>query len=328
LAARWLRKPFCPPWWTKPHFELIDMSENITKLRLSLNESKEIEFLPNDYESWTARQKQDFLWENRILATRYDRLPPLEKIDVIGLFLTALTTKMDRLADEAPKGWKKAIHAHGSVAKIAFIPTTDSPFTGLFAGASCGLIRLSVTGDPRDRGFAPGLAIKFFVDGKPSENFSALVSLTGQGDNYNFFAHEFSNIVPTVNKIGPRLINFIFRRVSKYPTKLYLADMSEVDQQGNIVKHPRYPSQVFLVPNPNVQFPETSDRDFREDLATVASGTRLFSVYGVEGDEATTQPKARQKAKLMGYMQTTSEFVCSSYGDSRLFFRHQRFRDK
>lgn len=304
------------------------MTENNTKLRLSGDESEEIDFLPNDYESWTARQKQDFLWENRILSTRYDRLPPLEKIDVIGLFFTALTTKMDRLADEAPKGWKKAIHARGSVAKIAFIPTSDTPFTGLFAGASYGLIRLSITDDPRSRGFAPGLAIKFFADGKPSENFSALVSLTGQGDNYNFFAHEFSNIVPTVAQIGPRLINFIFRRVSKYPTKLYLADMSEVDQQGNIVKQPRYPSQVFLVPNPSVQFPETPGHDFREDLATIASGTRLFSVYGVEGDEASEQSEVRQKARLIGYIQATSEFVSSSYGDSRLFFRHQRFRDR
>lgn len=322
MAARWLRKRFCAPWRTKPHFELIDMTENISKLHPSWADSQEIESLSADYESWTARQKQDFLWENRILPTRYDRLPPLEKIDVIGLFFTALTTKMDRLADEAPKGWKKAIHARGSVAKIAFIPITDTPFTGLFAGASCGLLRLSVTGDPSDRGFAPGLALKLFVDGKPSENFSALVSLTGQGDNYNFFAHEFSNIVPTVNKIGPRLINFIFRRVSKYPTKLYLADLSEVDQQGQIVKHSRYPSQVFLVPNPNVQFPETKGRDFREDLATITSGTRLFSVYGVEGD------KDRHNARLIGYIQTTSEFVSSSYGDSRLFFRHQRFRDR
>lgn len=304
------------------------MTENITKLSSSWNESRETESLSADYESWTARQKQDFLWENRILPTRYDRLPPLEKIDVIGLFFTALTTKMDRAADEAPRGWKKAIHARGSVAKIAFIPTTDSPFTGLFAGTSYGLLRLSVTGDPSDRGFAPGLALKLFVDGKPSENFSALVSLTGQGDNHNFFAHEFSNIVPQINEIGPRLINFIFRRVSKHPTKLYLADMSEVDQQGQIIKHPRYPSQVFLVPNPSVQFPESKGRDFREDLATVASGTRIFSVYGVEEDEAIDRSEYRQKAILIGHIQTTSEFVCSSYGDSRLFFRHQRFRDR
>lgn len=290
------------------------------------------ETLPSDYESRSAQDKQNFLWEHRLLPTQYKRLPPLEKIDVVGLFLTALTTKMNRLTDEAPRNWKKAIHAHGSVAKVKFIPTADTPLTGLFTGADYGLLRLSLTGNPSDRGFAPGLALKLLVDGKPSENFSALVSLTGQGNNSNFFAHEFSNIVPVVNQLGPRLINLIFRRVSQFPTRLYLADLSKVDQHGQTVANPRYPAQVFLVPHPNVQFSETSKRDFREDLATIAPETRLFSVYGVEssqiGDTALGKPEARQKAQLIGQIQTTSQFVCSSYGDSRLFFRHQRFRDQ
>jgi hypothetical protein len=332
LGGAWVEKTVLPMIFDNTSTFKLILNMNATKIPLFRDETREIESLSADYESWTARQKQDFLWENRILKSRYDRLPPLEKIDVIGLFITALATKMDRLADEAPRKWKKAIHARGSVAKIAFIPTDDTPFTGLFAGADCGLLRLSVTGDPSARGFAPGLALKLFIDGKPSENFSALVSLTGQGDNYNFFAHEFSNIVPTVNQIGPRLINLIFRRVSKYPTKLFLADMSEFDQRGQIVKEPCYPSQVFLVPNPSVQFPETPGRDFREDLATIPSGTRLFSVYGVDpsevSDEEMGKPEYRQKAKLLGYIQTNSEFISSSYGDIRLFFRHQRFRDK
>jgi hypothetical protein len=45
---------------------------------------------------------------------------------------------MDRLSDEAPSNWKKAIHAHGSVAKVKFLPTPNSPFTGLFKGADYG----------------------------------------------------------------------------------------------------------------------------------------------------------------------------------------------
>ena len=110
--------------------------------------------LPAEYESWTAAKKQAFLWENRILKSKYDVLPPLEKIDVVGLFLTVLQKKMDRRSDEAPVDWKKAIHAHGSVAKVKFVPTPETPFTGLFKGAEHGLLRLSVTGNPSDRGFA------------------------------------------------------------------------------------------------------------------------------------------------------------------------------
>jgi hypothetical protein len=293
-----------------------------------------LEELPTAYESWSASQKQTFLWNEKLLKSKYSQLPPLRKIDVIGLFLTALRAKMDLHSDQAPKNWKKAIHAHASVAKIKFIPAPDTPFTGLFQGVNHGLLRCSVTGDPADRGFAPGLAIKFLIDGKPSENFSALVSLTGQGNNYNFFANEFSNMVPVVNQFGPKLINFIFKRVSKHPTKLSLEDLSETDQQGQKQKSPRYPTQIFLEPNPAMQFPDHPPHDFRNDLATIAPGTQLFSVYGIDSslEEQNTpnridQP-SRQNAEWIGSIETTSEFVCSAYGDSQLFFRHQRFRNR
>lgn len=294
--------------------------------------------LPNDYNSWPAKKKQEFIWENKILPSQYNQLPPLKKIDVPGLFLTILKIKMDFNSDEAPPGWKKAIHAHGTVAKIKFIPTEDTPFTGLFKGADYGLLRLSLTGEPADRGVAPGMALKLFIDGKPSANFSALVALTGQGNNYNFLANEMSNLVPEEDSFGPKFINWIFRRVSKFPRKLYLQEFGTIDQYSNRKNNPNYPYQIFLVPNQEVQF-ESSPHDFRDDFATVPSGTTLFSIYAVNpeqlGDKAAEkavekieQSNYRQQAQLIGSLVTTSKFVCSVYGDSRLFFRHQRFANR
>jgi hypothetical protein len=285
--------------------------------------------LPEDYLSWTAHQKQEFLWKEKILKSKYDELPPLKKIDIIGLFLTPLKSKMDSQLDEVPPNWKKAIHAHGSVAKIKFIPTNSTNFTGLFKGAEYGLLRLSVTGNPSDRGFAPGLALKLLVDGHPSGNFSALVSLTGQGKNHNLFANELSNIVPVVKEFGPVFINLIFSRVTRYPTKLYLEDLAEINQKGEKESNPYYPAQVFLVPNPKVQFDETP-HDFRNDLATIPAGTVLFSIYAVDSEamKETNPIKLRQQAQLIGSIETTSEFISSFYGDSQLFFRHQRFRNR
>jgi hypothetical protein len=288
--------------------------------------------LPADYNSWQASQKQEFLWSDRILPSQYNQIPPLQPVDVIGLFLTSFKTKMDRHADEAPIHWQKAIHAHGSVAKIRFIPTVDSAFTGLFRGADYGLLRLSLTGAPEKRGFAPGLAIKFLVDGKPSANVSALVSLEGQGQNYNFFANELSNIVPASNHLGPKFINFLFSRVSKFPTRLHLQDWGEIQQSGQLEPHPYHPYQIFLVPDSTLHFPVSPAHDFRQDLATIAPGTVLFSVYGVKPDQMDIhrigQPDYRQAAQLMGQIQTTSEFITSEYGDRRLFFRHQRFKNQ
>jgi hypothetical protein len=310
--------------------------KNLDSPPISQGSPQSLEALPADYISWSAAAKQDFLWQ-QILKTRYQQLPPLKKIDVVGLFLTALRTKMDNQSDQAPPNWKKAIHAHASVAKIKFFPAgnlaTQASFTGLFKGADYGLLRASLTADPSDRGLAPGIAIKFCVSGAPSENVSALVSLTGQGQNYNFFAHEFSNIVPVVNEIGPKLINLIFRRVSRFPTKLYLQGLGQVDQQGRVEATPRYPTQIFLVPNPNLRFSEQPGHDFRDDLATIPAGSSLFLVYAVDPNQLPDGQKReqagdRQRALCIGEIETTSEFVASSYGDNRLFFRHQRFRNQ
>jgi hypothetical protein len=287
--------------------------------------------LPTDYPTWSAQQKQAFLWNNRILKSKYKQNPPLPQIDIVGLLLTVLRTKMDRLEDEVPSRWRKAIHAHGSVAKIKFVPDSGSTYTGLFKGADYGLIRASLTGDPEDRNFAPGLAIKLFIDGQPSGNFSALVSLSGQGQNYNFFAHEFSNMVPVVNELGPKITNLIFRRVTKHPTRIYLQHLGVFTQQGQPEERFDTPTQVFLVPNPKLQFAE-SPHDFRADLATLDPGTQLFSVYAVHPsafrDDAIETTNARQQAQYIGHIETTSTFVTSFYGDSQLFFRHQRFQNQ
>lgn len=237
---------------------------------------------------------------------------------------------MDRLEDEAPPRWQKAIHAHGSVAQIKF-SAVESNYTGLFKGVDFGLLRASLTGEPSDRGFAPGLAFKFLIEGKPSGNFSALVSLAGQGQNYNFFANEFSNIVPTVNELGPLVSNAIFRRVSKHPTSLYLQHLGEFTQNGKQESHPHAPIQIYLVSNTDLQFSE-NPHDFRTDLESIQAGTRLFSMYaspnkGVNDDEI-GMDYTRQKAQLIGHIETTSAFVSSFYGDSQLFYRHQRFQNQ
>ncbi|MGB5635321.1 MAG: hypothetical protein WBM44_18165 [Waterburya sp.] len=288
--------------------------------------------LPTDYSTWSGQQKQDFLWHKRIVPSIYAQEPPLTKVDILGLIVTRLKIKMDRLTDEAPEKWKKAIHAHGSVAKIKFIANADCPFTGLFQGADYGFLRASLTGDPSAGDFAPGLGVKFLVDGQDSGNFSALVSLEGQGQNYNFLAHEFSNIVPVVNKLRPKIANLIFRRVTRYPTKISLKNLATIDQLGNRVEAPYYPEQIFLVPTAQIQFAESPPHDFRDDLATIPSGTVLFDLYGVEPKEGenrvTNLAEYRQQAVQIGQIETTSKFVTSDYGDRRLFFRHQRFHDQ
>jgi hypothetical protein len=307
------------------------MLSDLEGLRPYWSAARTLPPLPSEYESHSAKAKQSTIWEGRILESEYDHLPPLKAIDLTGLFLTALSKKMDLLVDEAPPSWKKAIHAHGSVACITLSSLPGHRYTGLFQGANYGFIRVSVTANPADRGVAPGLALKLLVDQNPSSNVSALVSLTGQGRNYNLFANEYSNIVPFVLSPGPLLINSIFSRVTRYPTKLSLLNLAEFDQHGNPERNPLAPTQLFLRPNPEISFSE-APHDFRNDLHTLPENTLLFTVLAPLSD-CLNEPnmparRIRESAKPIAEIRITSRFVSSAYGDSQLFFRHQRFHNR
>ncbi|HYE00055.1 MAG TPA: hypothetical protein VEH84_11780 [Alphaproteobacteria bacterium] len=294
--------------------------------------------LPEGYEAQAACAKRDYLWNERILPSRHAELPPIPDIDVPGLILAGMASKMDLLADQAPPGWRKPIHARGSVAAVRFVAEPETPFTGLFRGAECGLIRLSLTGAPEKRGVAPGLALKLFVDGRPSANMSALFRLDGQGADHNYFANEFSNIVPESDRLGTRFVSWLFGRTSAHPTRLYLADFAQTDSAGRVEGAPVWPLRLFLVPGPDLAF-ESAPHDVRADFARIPAGTTLFTVMAHAPSEASDaaaeaalpallDPAHRGRVRRIGRIETTSAFVASAYGDDHLFFRHQRYANR
>ena len=123
--------------------------------------------IPDDDESWAGCDKQEHLWVNGAMRTEYadGERPALVPIDVLGLIDSILWKKVKDRTDVSPPGYEKPLHPYGAMAKVSFVPAANHSFTGLFKGNECGLLRLSVTGDPADRGFAPGLAWKALVDG-------------------------------------------------------------------------------------------------------------------------------------------------------------------
>ena len=295
--------------------------------------------IPADYESWPAANKQENLWVNGALRTQIaaDKLPALEPVNVGGLISSILWKKVQDRTDVAPADYQKPLHAHGVMAKVKFAAVPGNPYTGLFQGADSGLLRLSLTGDPADRGFAPGLAWKAFVDGKPSENVSALYTLSGQGTNYNYFANELSQyVVPEVNEsLGTTIL---FSAVSAKPTLLKLNDMAEVSQKGVAVATPKAPTQIYFVPRAELKNRFSSAaHDFRTDLLTLTAGTTLYDVYATSMEIKTSiipsisrtyASQRRNSATKIGEMQLTSPMIASTFGDSGVFFKHQRNEDK
>lgn len=304
--------------------------------------------LPADYASKSGCEKQEFLWNNRVQRTLYanTNLPPFEKTGGLNIILGAITnklnTKMDDLSDQAPPGWKKPLHRRGVLAKVNFVADPQSPFTGLFKGAPCGLLRLSLTADPGKDEFNPGLAWKALVDGQTSSNVSALVSLDGQHDDFNFFSNEFSNIVKASKSIKLKIAAEAFRTTSKHPHKISVSAFAKVTDKGAQVDRPHAPVRIFFTPDQALRnmFSDKTPRDFREYVMRgISIGMPLFHLYAVndptpervtaeEVDSTIEDEALRNRAVKIGTLVNTSTFAASQWGDDGIFFRHERFRSE
>jgi hypothetical protein len=295
--------------------------------------------IPDNYDSLSACAKQEVLWKE-IRSTEHRALPELAELGVkeVGLMaIQSLTTKVARYSDTAPKTWRKYLHRRGVVSKVKFVASRDSEFTGLFKGADCGLVRLSLTYKPNktSRDFAPGLALKLFRDKEGySSNVSALYTLKGQEKDHNFFANALSNIVPMGDGFGLKSIHGLFKQVTGYPEQLLLTDFAESGADSVLVKERKAPRQLFFVPNQSVLSEKASSKphDFRTDILKVKKGSLLYKVYAVYGkpdfnyaDDYTVEmiEGFKDSASHIGDLITTSDFKASEFGDSRIFFRHE-----
>ena len=54
-----------------------------------------------------------------------------------------MNLSFDHTGDTMPEGRVKMTHPRGVSLKVAFRPTEDSPYTGIFKGAKHGIMRIS-----------------------------------------------------------------------------------------------------------------------------------------------------------------------------------------
>lgn len=295
--------------------------------------------IPENYQQMAACDKETLLWQNGVKQTQYKEgeRPELKPVDIGGLIDKVLWDKVKRDSDVAPLGYEKPIHPYGAMATVAFEATGNHPYTGVFKGAECGLVRLSVTGAPSDRGFAPGLAWKTFVDGKESSNVSALYTLSGQGDNHNFFANELSQYVSAEanDTLGSTVL---FSLVTSKPTRLMTENLAATQANGQSEASVKAPTQIYFVPSADVAGKFTSSaHDFRDDLTSLKAGTALYDVYATDKRIRTSwfsrlnkryAKDRRNSAVKVGTIRLTSDMTTSAFGDGGVFFKHQRYEDR
>lgn len=308
--------------------------------------------LPAGYEAETAAQKQAQLWKV-VSETAY--APGCRPAS--GLFLAALAapttigsmaTSLDRASDELPVGRRKMVHPFGTVATFDFVkdaaPAGSPAYTGILAPGGApvhGVLRASLGGDPNVIGFTPGLALKFLVDGKSSLNVVVMNSLMGQKTDTNFLRKPFSNELPDPHAGLDRNAGFLdWAKADSFalgqnvaflpamaqgperatPNFLHVDHLAVRGADGRVVPAGERHAPAHLVlraPKALVDWwdlPQNRGFDYRDLLAVFVPNTILYEVYA----QATpTSPEVR-----VGVIKMTSKFVASTWGDYRLFFRH------
>jgi hypothetical protein len=296
------------------------------------------------YADLTGREKRDYLFDAGIRATAYTSgLPDVH----LGLFEAAeagaqslvhhlLRSTVTRVGDELETPKHKLFHSFGTTAKIRFAPESGTPYTGIFGDAAAGLARFSYAGPVVGIGIVPGLGLKFLVDGDhPSENVVVMRMLDPQLQ-HSVFQHPFTNILPSPGfaNLTMRVVNERFERVVEEGRGLHqpVANLARVHVNGlPVAGAPHAPYRVILVPTEAARQASDPHQDFRDDLArNLSVGTTIYTVLALdEPEEAALQARALNNledliphAHPIGSITTESEFIASTYGDYRLFFKH------
>jgi len=281
----------------------------------------------------SACEKAEAMWRTRILPSRYEQLPPLTGVGFADLLaitnrafsLKAFTTE----GDELEAGRSKRIHAFGAEARLRFeiLPASDHGYSGIFrSGAECAIGRFSLANKPTARTSIPALAIKFFIDGNhPSLNLHLMNSVDGQ-EGHDFFADDFSNILPPARSFSTQMLDRAFRAVAEdfgakdpNPGRLTLDHLSATLPSGEAVRDPRTPYRIVLKPTAVTRalMPDASaSDDFRVRLAALPVGAAIYEIFALKAGESAEQ------AKPLGRLVLTSPVVSSRYGDEVLYFQH------
>lgn len=275
------------------------------------------------YERLSGCEKQEYLWQKRILPTEYDGYPSLAGItgwstllgNANGFF--SLRKSFTHVSDEMPRYRAKFIHPLGTVAKIEYQSEPGSPYPGLLSEPYvCGLARASLAADPAVIGYTPGLAVKLFIDGVPSANIHVMSSLNGQGKNHNYFEHYFTNILPEPTGLLLQSLRAWFSTATRVPTRLRVHHLVHYNADGSKTNSGRAPYQLYFYPAMGRHIDPDTKRDMRQELAEIPPGSPLYDVYARASDKD-------RWAYLIGRVVTQSRFVASRWGDTGLFFKHQ-----
>jgi len=277
-----------------------------------------------EYLQLSAKDKMRRIWENCRQDTT--SAPWLSTLDLTGLFTEDMCPTMRTQGDELPwerglgfyKWRKKYIHTVGTVGQVEWRSIGDHPYTGIFQGATQGIVRFSMAKEPTasSNNTTPGLGLKFLRNGMDSANLVAMYSVNGQ-ESWNFFKNNFSNHIPPAG-LSVILVALKFSEATNNIQQVGLSDFSQYGEDGVRVADPRFPFRLRFQPTGEFSFSESYTRPFTEDLISIPKGSKLYEVWALD------QPaELGGVEKHIAELVLVSDMVTSLWGDTSLFFRHQ-----
>jgi len=279
--------------------------------------------LPPGYESQSANAKQAVLWQN-ILADNNKSGSWYGFLDMALLLLRSDWVTGHTYSDIMPDGRKKLIHTVGSVAKAKIVWNgNNQKYTGMFKGANNLLVRASTAQEPTTDGITPALAVKALRDGIPSGNVIFMYELDGQS-SLNMFEHNLCSHLAARPSfpLKLQLLGTKFKLQSAYPGCLGMSDFASFTESGASVTSPVFPWALVLQVNPSVKalLSGNTNINIADSLVhAIPSGSVLYKIFAV-ADPANFQND--HSLEYLGYLQTTSGFRASAFGDLTLFFKH------
>jgi hypothetical protein len=279
--------------------------------------------LPSDYQRRSAAEKLDLLWAEIQSDPYPDGALPTEVPGVWGrrhLFSVDFNRgSFEHAEDELPAGRAKLVHTHGTCARVTVKVTASHPYTGVFAKGGQAILRFSDATGGGD--FTPSLALKFFVDGKPSVNLLALPKAPRAPKDQRFFSSAYANATFPATSFDKKLVQSAFQKAAKalggtrlYAVYLPLHHIASVHVDGTPPAKAEVPDRIELHPTAEAVRAAGEGGDWRAALAKIPAGTKLF--------ELKVSPRIDAEATPYGELWLESKCVASRYGDERLFFQH------
>jgi len=277
-----------------------------------------------EYLTLSAMEKMRRIWSNCMMNT--SSAPWYSKLEMLGMVTEAMCPTFREQGDELPwekglalYGWRrKYIHTVGAVGQVEWRNIGGHPYTGIFQGATQGIVRLSLAKQPSSssNNTVPGLALKFLRNGMDSANLVAMYSVHGQ-ESWNFFKNIFTNHIPPVG-LSMLHLGLKFSQATNNIQQVGLSDWSMYGEEGTMVSEPIFPYRLSFRPTGEFVFPDLYVHPFTEDLTSIPSGSTLYEVWALDKPS-----QLGGVEKHIGDLVLVSNITTSLWGDTSMFFRHQ-----